>query len=247
MQLVVCDRVSKKFHRHTGQRLLRDHVASWWRRREVVDFYALKNVSFEIESGNSVAIIGSNGAGKSTLLSLIYGLAKPSEGTIKVNGKIAALLELGSGFHPDLTGAENLVLNASLLGFSRKQTTALFDSIVDFAGLAEVIDEPLRTYSSGMSMRLAFSIAVNVNPDILIIDEVLGVGDQAFQAKCHERIRIFRESGGTLLFVSHSPGLVTEFCDRTLWLDHGELVMQGETEHVVAAYQGQVAALSQGA
>src|SRR5205807_4501789 len=171
-------------------------------------FYALKNVSFEIESGNSVAIIGSNGAGKSTLLSLIYGLAKPSEGTITVNGKVAALLELGSGFHPDLTGAENLVLNASLLGFSRKQTTALFDSIVDFAGLAEVIDEPLRTYSSGMSMRLAFSIAVNVNPDILIIDEVLGVGDQAFQAKCHERIRTFRESGGTLLFVSHSPALV---------------------------------------
>jgi ABC-type polysaccharide/polyol phosphate transport system ATPase subunit len=248
MQLVACSHVSKKFHRHSGQRLLREHVASWWRRSEkIVDFYAIKDVSFEIESGTSVAIIGSNGAGKSTLLSLIYGLAKPTSGTITVNGKIAALLELGSGFHPDLTGAENLMLNASLLGFTRKETVNLFDSIIDFAGLAEVIDEPLRTYSSGMSMRLAFSIAVNVNPDILIIDEVLGVGDQSFQAKCRDRIKSFREAGGTLLFVSHSPGLVTEFCDRTLWLDHGELVMQGETEHVVAAYQGKVEALSQGA
>ena len=247
MQLVVCDRVSKKFHRHSGQRLLREHVASWWRPREVVDFYAIKNVSFEIETGSSVAIVGSNGAGKSTLLSLIYGLAKPTEGSITVDGKIAALLELGSGFHPDLTGAENLVLNASLLGFSRKETNALFDSIVDFSGLAEVIDEPLRTYSSGMSMRLAFSVAVNVNPDLLIIDEVLGVGDLTFQAKCHDRIRSFRAAGGTLLFVSHSPALVSEFCDRTLWLDHGELVMQGDTDRVVAAYQGQLAALSQGA
>src|ERR1051326_3782285 len=246
MQLVVCDHVSKKFHRHAGQRLLREHVISWWKRTEVVDFYAIKNVSFEVESGTSVAIIGSNGAGKSTLLSMIYGLAKPTEGAITVNGRVAALLELGSRFHPDLTGRENLILNASLLGFSRKETTVLFDSIVDFAGLAEVIDEPLRTYSSGMSMRLAFSIAINGNPDILIIDEVLGVGDVAFQSKCHERIRSFMAAGGTLLFVSHSAALVAEFCDRTLWLDHGELVMQGETEHVVAAYHGQVA-LSQGA
>ena len=241
MQLVVCDRVSKKFHRHTGQRLLREHVSSWWRRTETVDFYALKNVSFQIESGTSVAIIGSNGAGKSTLLSLIYGLARPTEGTITVNGKITALLELGSGFHPDLTGAENLMLNSSLLGFSRKETAALFNSIVDFAGLADVIDEPLRTFSTGMAMRLAFSIAINVNPDILIVDEVLGVGDQAFQAKCHDRIRSFRDSGGTLLFVSHSPTLVAEFCDRALWLDHGELVMQGEASEVVGAYQGKIA------
>lgn len=244
MPLVVCNRVSKKFHRHTGQRLLREHVASWWRRRELVDFYAIRNVSFEIERGTSVGIVGTNGAGKSTLLSLVYGLALPSEGTITVNGKVAALLELGSGFHPDLTGAENLVLNASLLGFSRRETAELFDSIVDFAGLAEVIDEPLRTYSTGMSMRLAFSIAVNVRPDILIIDEVLGVGDQAFQAKCHDRIRAFRKAGGTLLFVSHSAGIVAEFCDQALWLDHGELVMQGDTPQVMAAYQGQLAALS---
>jgi ABC-type polysaccharide/polyol phosphate transport system ATPase subunit len=240
MQRVVCQDVSKKFQRHTGQRLLREHVTAWWRTRKqpVVDFYALKNVTFEVASGESVAIIGSNGAGKSTLLSLIYGLARPTSGTITVNGKIAALLELGSGFHPDLTGSENLELNASLLGFSKKQTREMFDAIVDFAGLADVIDEPLRTYSSGMAMRLAFSIAVNIDPDILIVDEVLAVGDQAFQAKCHERIQQFRSAGKTLLFVSHAASLISEFCDRALWLDHGELVMQGEVEQVLGAYQG---------
>jgi len=178
MRLIVCNHVSKKFQRHSGgQRLLREHVSSWWKRRQQTDFYAIKDVSFEIADGESVAIIGGNGAGKSTLLSLISGLAKPSEGTVTVNGKSAGLLELGAGFHPVLTGAENLYLNASLLGFTKRQTDSMFDAIVDFAGLAEVIDEPLRTYSSGMSMRLAFSIAINVNPDILMVDEVLAVGD----------------------------------------------------------------------
>ncbi len=244
MPLIVCGGVSKKFQRHTGQRLLRDHLTSWWKRRETIDFYALKNVSFEIESGESVAIIGSNGAGKSTLLSIICGLARPNQGTIQVNGRIAALLELGSGFHYDLTGAENLRLNAALLGFSKRETLGLFDSIVDFAGLADVIDEPLRTYSSGMVMRLAFSVAVNIDPDILVIDEILAVGDQAFQLKCVERIRRFRAAEKTLLFVSHNPGAVLQFCDRALWLDHGELIMQGEADNVLAAYQGK-GALSQ--
>ena len=240
MQRVICEHVSKKFQRHSGQRLLRDHLTSWWhtRKQPVVDFYALKNVSFEVASGESVAIIGGNGAGKSTLLSLIYGLARPTSGTIAVNGRVAALLELGSGFHPDLTGSENLELNASLLGFSRKQTRDMFDAIVEFAGLADVIEEPLRTYSSGMAMRLAFSIAVNIDPDVLIVDEVLAVGDQAFQTKCQERIMGFRRSGKTLLFVSHAASLISEFCDRALWLDHGELVMQGDVDQVLAAYQG---------
>jgi lipopolysaccharide transport system ATP-binding protein len=238
MRVIACDRVSKMFHRHAGQRLLREHVANWWKRRQHVEFYALKDVSFEIENGESVGIVGSNGAGKSTLLSLICGLAKPTTGNIEVNGKIAPLLELGSGFHPALTGAENLRLNASLLGFTRRETRDLFDSIVDFAGLAEVIDEPLRTYSSGMSMRLAFSIAINVNPDILIVDEILAVGDRAFQEKCLERMKEFRKSGRTLLFVSHSSALITEFCDRALWLDHGKLIKQGNAEEVVSAYEG---------
>src|SRR5260370_31223846 len=247
MKQIVCDHFSKNFPRHSSQRLLREHIASWWKgRREHVDFYALRDVSFEIATGESVGIVGSNGAGKSTLLSLIAGVAEPTAGNIVVNGRIAALLELGSGFHPALTGAENLYLNASLLGLSKRGTTALFDSIVDFAGLAEVIDEPLRTYSSGMWMRLAFSIAINVNPDILIVDELLSVGDHAFQAKCLARIKELQTSGSTLLFVSHSAGMITEFCDRALWLDHGELVMQGTAEEVTLAYAGR-GAVSQGA
>lgn len=246
MAAVICENVTKKFRRHTGRQLLRQHVQAWFHSRGAAhDFYALKNVSFQIASGEGIGIIGSNGAGKSTLLGLISGLAQPNEGKVTVNGRIAALLELGSGFHPDLTGAENLRLNASLLGFTRRETEALFETIVDFAGLSEVMNEPLRTYSTGMSMRLAFSIAVNLNPDILIVDEVLAVGDQAFQVKCLDRIRELRKSGRTLLMVSHTPRVVQEFCDRALWLDHGELVMEGEAEQVLAAYQG-TTAVSQG-
>ena len=245
MKLIICDRVSKKFYRHTGQHLLRDHVAGYWKRRHHVDFYAVKNVSFEVSEGETVGIVGGNGAGKSTLLSLIAGLATPTTGKVRVNGRIAALLELGSGFHPSLTGRENLYLNASLLGFSKRETNALFDSIVDFAGLAEVIDEPLRTYSTGMSVRLAFSVATNVNPDVLMVDEVLGVGDQSFQQKCQDRLRELKKVGKTLLFVSHGLQTVSNFCDRALWLDHGEVIMDGSADEVVAAYQGR-AAVSQG-
>ena len=156
-----------------------------------------------------MAIVGGNGAGKSTLLSLVTGLCRPTRGRIAVEGRVAALLELGSGFHPDLTGAENIALNAALLGLSRKRTEACFDDIVEFSGVGDFIHEPLRTYSSGMNMRLAFSIAVNVDPDILIVDEVLAVGDLAFQAKCFDRIAEFKRAGKTLLFVSHAPQMVT--------------------------------------
>ncbi|MGH9631829.1 MAG: ABC transporter ATP-binding protein, partial [Bryobacteraceae bacterium] len=201
----------------------------------------LKNVSFKMDRGESLAVIGRNGAGKSTLLSLLSGLARPDSGTIRVEGRVAPLMELGSGFHPDLTGAENIELNASLLGFSKKQTYQLFDSIVEFSGVGEFIDEPLRTYSSGMSLRLAFSVAINMEPDILIIDEVLAVGDQAFQAKCFERILQFRNSGRSLLCVSHAPQMLTQFCDSALWLDQGELVMAGEIHSVLAAYEGRAA------
>lgn len=239
MQIISCDHVSKIFRRTTGPKLIRHHLAGVLKKRATEhDFYALKNVTFEMLKGESLAVVGGNGAGKSTLLSLVTGLAKPEEGRLQVKGKIAALLELGSGFHSDLTGAENLRLNAALLGFTRKQTDTMFDSIVEFAGVGEFIDEPLRTYSSGMAVRLAFSVAVNLNPDILIVDEVLAVGDQAFQAKCFERIRELRRAGKSLLFVSHSPGMVLELCDRALWLDHGELVMQGDAASVIEAYQG---------
>jgi len=230
--------VSKIFHRHTGQKLIRHHFRDWFRRDPEHDFYALKDVSFDIADGENVAVVGRNGAGKSTLLSLVCGLGAPEKGTIEVSGRIAAMLELGSGFHPDLTGLENVYLNASLLGFSRARTKQLLDSIVEFSGIGEFINEPLRTYSSGMILRLAFSVALNLEPEILIIDEVLAVGDQAFQEKCFEKIFEFRHSRKTLLCVSHSPAILLQLCDRALWLDHGELMMDGKAADVLQAYAG---------
>ena len=238
MGAIQFQQVSKIFHRHTGPKLIRHHFRDWFRSATEHDFYALKDVSFHIANGENVAIVGKNGAGKSTLLSLVCGLASPEKGSIEVNGRIAALMELGSGFHPDLTGRENIFLNASLLGFTRARTGKLFDSIVDFSGIGEFIDEPLRTYSSGMILRLAFSVAVNLEPEILIIDEVLAVGDQAFQEKCIEKIFEFRQSGKTLLCVSHATAILTQLCDRALWLDHGELMMDGKAADVLQAYTG---------
>src|SRR5262245_11469936 len=204
MVVIEADRVSKTFP-HAGEaKLLRVHLMERFRGVKRTPFYALKNVTFRLEQGETLGLIGGNGAGKSTLLSLICGLGSPNSGTIKVNGRVAPLLELGSGFHPDLTGRENIFLNASLLGITRKQTLEQFDSIVEFSGIREFIEEPIRTYSSGMNMRLAFSVAVHVDPDILVIDEVLGVGDQEFQSRCFDRLQLFRKTGKTLLFVSHS-------------------------------------------
>jgi ABC-type polysaccharide/polyol phosphate transport system ATPase subunit len=238
MGAIQFQRVSKIFHRHTGPKLIRHHFRDWFRPDPESDFYALKDISFCIEEGESVAIVGRNGAGKSTLLSLVCGLSRPEKGQVEVNGQLAAMLELGSGFHPDLTGAENVQLNASLLGFTRARTKALFDPIVEFSGVGEFINEPLRTYSTGMMLRLAFSVALNLEPRILIIDEVLAVGDQAFQEKCFEKIFEFRNSGKTLLCVSHAPAILLRLCDRALWLDHGALMMDGKASDVLQAYAG---------
>ncbi len=245
MALIEFQNVSKWFPHHASQELLRTHVARWFGSARQEPFYALKNVSFRLEHGESLAIVGSNGAGKSTLLSLAAGLAVPNQGRVNVKGRIGALLELGSGFHPDLTGAENLVLNASLLGLSRKETRERFDPIVEFAGIGDFIDEPLRTYSTGMVMRLAFSIAIQADPDILLIDEVLAVGDANFQEKCREKMASFGRQGKALLFVSHSAAAVRETCRRALWLDHGSIMMDGEVREVLEAYEGR-AALKQG-
>jgi lipopolysaccharide transport system ATP-binding protein len=242
MSLIELDRVSKSFAHTGGAKMLRGHIEDRLRGRKKEVFRALKRVSFRLDRGESLAIIGSNGAGKSTLLSLVAGLAEPNEGRVTVNGRVAALLELGSGFHPDLTGLENLRLNASLLGLSRKRTLEVRDSIVAFSGIGEFIDQTLRTYSSGMMMRLAFSVAIHVDPDVLIVDEVLAVGDQSFQVKCFEKIAEFKRAGKTLLFVSHSPQLVRTLCERALWLDHGEVVMDGAAAAVIEAYAGQTPA-----
>ena len=238
MSVIEFHNVSKSYHRHAGQMLLRNHLTQFLQRERLERFFALKHVSFTLERGESLAVIGSNGAGKSTLLGLVAGLSKPDEGAVRVNGQVAALLELGSGFHPDLTGRENVRLNAALLGLSRKQAKEAFEAIVEFSGIGEFINEPLRTYSTGMVMRLAFSVAVHTDPQVLLIDEVLAVGDTMFQAKCFEKIHEFRNSGKTLLCVSHASSVLQQLCDRALWLDHGELIMSGSVAEVSAAYVG---------
>ena len=230
--------VSKSFSRATGQMLLRNRIGEWFSPVHRERFYALKNISFRLERGESLAVVGPNGAGKSTLLGLVAGLAQPDSGNIAVRGRVAALLELGSGFHGDLTGTENVRLNAALIGLTRKRTGEVFEQIADFSGIGDFMQEPLRTYSTGMVMRLAFSVAVHLDPDVLLVDEVLAVGDQTFQVKCIDKIREFRQAGKSLLCVSHASGMVQQLCDRAIWLDHGELIMSGSVLSVTEAYAG---------
>ncbi len=238
MTAIRFEQVWKSYSRARGRMLLRNLLAQRASRGERGCIHAMKNVSFSIEPGGTVALVGANGAGKSTLLGLVAGVNWPTAGRVSVTGRVAALLELGSGFHPDLTGAENLRLNASLLGFKRNRVQEVYESIIEFSGLGDLIDEPLRAYSTGMVMRLAFSVAVNTDPDILLVDEVLAVGDQSFQAKCIDRIVELKRSGKTMLCVSHSSSVLQQFCERALWLDHGELIMDGNTQEVLEAYAG---------
>ncbi len=201
------------------------------------EFWALKNVSFTVRPGEVLGIIGRNGAGKSTILKVISGILKPTEGSVSVRGNIVPMLELGSGFDFDLTGRENIYLNGSILGYSRHFLDEKYDEIVSFSELGEFIEMPIRNYSSGMMMRLAFSIATVVNPEILIVDEILAVGDEAFQRKSRQRMLELMGGGTTVLFVSHSLDQIREMCDRVLWLDHGQIKMLGETKEVCDAYQ----------
>jgi len=234
--------VSKYFYRHGGRMLLRDRLAHALRPGPRERFYALTDISFTLEHGESMAVVGSNGAGKSTLLNIATSLCDPSDGRVSIGGRVEALLELGSGFHVDLTGAENLRIKASLLGLTRRQVKERFDQIVEFSELGGFIDEPLRTYSAGMVMRLAFSVAINVDPDLLIIDEVLGVGDQNFFQKCVDKIMEFRNAGKSILCVSHSVDTLERICDRGLWLDHGRIIQQGSVTEVLKAYRNSATA-----
>lgn len=201
------------------------------------EFWALKDVSFEIKKGETVGIIGRNGSGKSTLLQMICGTLNPTSGSIQTNGRIAALLELGSGFSPEFTGRENVYMNAAVLGLNNKEIDACFDDIVAFADIGDFIEQPVKTYSSGMMVRLAFAVAINVDPEILIIDEALSVGDELFQRKCFSRIEAIRASGATILFVSHSGGQIVELCDRAVLLDAGEKLAVGLPKQIVGRYQ----------
>jgi lipopolysaccharide transport system ATP-binding protein len=236
MMLIHADNVSKHFRRHTARKLLREQLRDFFRREPHENFYALRNVSFKVYEGESVAVIGANGAGKSTLLSIIAGLCRPDSGSVQVNGRIAPLLEIGSGFHPDLTGVENVMLNAALLGFTKREAMDKLEELVEFSEIGESVNEPIRTYSSGMLVRLAFSVAVHVNPQVLIVDEVLGVGDSHFQGKCIRKIMELRAQGTTLLCVSHSPQMVLDFCTRAIWLHSGELMLDGDAKQTLEAY-----------
>jgi ABC-2 type transport system ATP-binding protein/lipopolysaccharide transport system ATP-binding protein len=207
------------------------------RRMDYEDFWALKSIDLEVYKGEALGIIGHNGAGKSTLLKVIAGVLKPTGGYVEVNGKIAPLIELGAGFDMELTGKENVYLNASILGLSRKEINRKFEKIVEFSELSDFIHSPLKSYSSGMLSRLGFAIATEVDPDILIIDEVLAVGDEHFKRKCGERIAGFKKMGTTMLFVSHEMNDVKKLCDKVLWLDHGMSRMYGDSELVTNEYR----------
>src|SRR5581483_2922206 len=199
-------------------------------------FEALKGVSFDVSAGKTFGIVGRNGSGKSTMLKLIAGIGKPTSGTVRVNGRVSALIELGAGFQPEISGRENVFINGLMLGLSRREIAQRFDEIVRFAELEEFIDAPVKTYSSGMYMRLGFAVAINVDPDVLLVDEVLAVGDEAFTHKCLDKFAEFRRRGKTILLVTHSLPVVERFCDDAVWLDEGSVRAQGDPRRVVDAY-----------
>jgi ABC-2 type transport system ATP-binding protein len=237
---VVVDDVSKKF------RLFKEHnnslKATIMRGRRIIaeDFWALKGVSFEVPHGETFGLIGENGSGKSTMLKCLTKILRPDIGSIEVNGKVSALLELGAGFHPELTGRENVFLNGAILGLSQRELRRRFDTIVEFAGITKFIDEPVKNYSSGMYVRLGFSVAINVDPDVLLVDEVLAVGDEAFQRRCSEKFAELKAQGKTIILVSHSMPSVQNICDRVAWFEHGELQEVGSPRDVIEKYTGTV-------
>jgi ABC-type polysaccharide/polyol phosphate transport system ATPase subunit len=199
-------------------------------------FPALQGVSFNVPAGRTYGIIGRNGSGKSTALKVVAGITKPTTGTVKVQGRISALIELGAGFHPEISGRENVFINGIMLGLTKREVTRRFDEIVEFAELQQFIDAPVKTYSSGMYMRLGFAVAIHVDPDVLLVDEVLAVGDEGFTHKCLDKFGEFKRRGKTILLVTHSLNLVERFCDEALWLDSGKVRGSGDPRRVVGAY-----------
>lgn len=243
MASIEVSQLSKRFVlQHDQPRLFQDLALSLFRHRvreghqRHEEFWALSGISFAVERGESLALIGKNGSGKSTCLKLLAGIMQPTSGSVKMQGRISALIELGAGFHPELTGKDNLFVNGIILGMTRSELKQRFDEIVAFAELEHFIDIPVKFYSSGMYLRLAFAIAINVNADIMLLDEVLAVGDQSFQAKCLERISELKRNGVTIVFVSHDLNAVRTLCQRTIWLDHGKLCADSNTETVIADY-----------
>ena len=245
---VVLSGVGKRYRRAAGgyrlrtlkSALLERSLTSGLAAADVVE--ALADVSFDVAAGEAVGVIGGNGSGKSTLIKLVAGLLRPTAGELKVNGRVAALIELGAGFHPEISGRENVFINGALLGLSRRRIEQRYDDIVEFAGLGDFMEEPIKHYSSGMYVRLGFSVAIHTDPEVLLVDEVLAVGDEEFVHRCLARIEEHLAHGGTLLVVSHSMGLVDQLCDRAVWLDQGRVRGIGSTRRVIDAYLEAVAA-----
>jgi ABC-type polysaccharide/polyol phosphate transport system ATPase subunit len=231
------ENLNKEFLLYTSGYCSLKGMLLWWKRAKREQLNALKDVSFSVAPGECVAVIGRNGAGKSTLLSVLAKVYKPTSGDIQINGRLAPLLELGAGFHQDLTGYENVFFNGVILGLTRKQIAERMDEIVAFSEVGDYIGAPVRTYSSGMLLRLGFSVAVHVDASILLVDEALAVGDLDFQKKCLQRIDEFKRQGGSILFVSHDMRSVRQTAERTLWMKKGQIVMEGSTDEVISAYE----------
>ena len=233
---VKINQVGKRFKRHTDRRGSLKELIVRGRAKNEEDFWAVREVSIDIPKGSVYGLIGHNGSGKSTLLKMIGGIYRPTTGNIVTDGRVAALIELGAGFHPDMSGRENIQLNGSLLGMSRKEIGAVTDEIIDFSGLSEFINEPVKHYSSGMYVRLGFAVAVHMKPDVLLVDEVLAVGDEEFQRKCFDHLYALRKAGKTIIVVSHGLGQLEGLCDEVAWLEHGQLQQAGNTTDTIAAY-----------
>ena len=234
---IICDNVYKSFDVYLDKsNTLKESILSLFKRNRKEKRQVLKGIDLKIKKGECVALIGTNGSGKSTLLKLMTKIIYPNKGKIITKGKLTSLLELGAGFHPDFSGRENIYFNASIFGLTKEQIDARLDDIIEFSELGDFIDNPVRTYSSGMYMRLAFSVAINVDAEILLVDEILSVGDQHFQDKCLNKMKELRDSGKTMVFVTHSMGQVRELCNRAVWLCEGKIKKDGPTNEVVDAY-----------
>lgn len=240
---IVVHNLGKRFHRYHTEKpatLMEAALKGWRRMRPIEEFWALRHINFTVASGEMVGIIGHNGAGKSTLLQLVGGVGRSNEGRVRVNGRIGALLDLGAGFHGDLTGRENVFVTAIVAGLTRREVARRFDQIVAFAELEPFIDNPVRTYSTGMQMRLAFSVAVHTNPNVLLVDEFLSVGDLAFQTKCLNRIAELKQNGCAIVLISHDASQVEKLCDRALWLKQGQVAAYGDPKVIAGQYKSEM-------
>lgn len=237
MTAISFQKVNKYFY-FQHQKTVKELVQALFNRQKTLErVHALRDVSFDINPGETVGIIGKNGAGKSTLLKLIAGVSSPTSGTVAINGKVAPLIELGAGFHYELTGSENIYLNGVIMGLKESHIKKKFNEIVAFAEVKEFIDTPLKYYSSGMQMRLAFAVAVFTNPEILLVDEILAVGDEGFQKKCLDKMNQFKKNGTTIVYVSHAMNTIAEFCDRVIYLEQGKVKFDGEAKEGVSLYR----------